>query len=130
VSGIIGIEFLAVFYALLGYGIFLYVAYKYYIFLAIRWGVHWGPELTPLARRATLLAGLPLGGVGLMILTGALTNRGDVAQSALYLSVFALAGLTVYQAWALARQYRDEERELHGRNGKGETNVVGDDDGS
>jgi hypothetical protein len=106
---VLGLMYLAV-----GYAILVFVAYKYYIFLCIRWGVDWGPALNPLAFRAALLASIPLVGVGLMIGLNVLGGDEAAAQAGIVAGFAAMAGLTAYQAWALSRQYKAE---MQGRTG-------------
>lgn len=97
------LELAALLYALIGYAVLLYMGYRTFVHLCIRWGLVWQEVLNPYALRAAALSTIPLVGVSLLIAFGILEPKGNLAQASFVIALLAFIVLLVYQAWTLAQ---------------------------
>lgn len=91
-------------YLLLGYAIVVTMSYKYFIHLAVRWGVVWTGDLYPIARRTALGSTVPLLCAAALIGARVFHPTGPYAMAALYVGIAAIPGYVTWQAWRLSRR--------------------------
>ncbi|MEP0766385.1 MAG: hypothetical protein HRF45_07595 [Fimbriimonadia bacterium] len=105
----VALELAALLYALLGYAILLYMGYRTFVHLCVRWGLVWHEALNPYALRAAALATIPLVGVSVMIAFGLLEPKGNLAQAGFVTALLAFIVLVVYQAWTFAQSAPEDD---------------------
>lgn len=103
------VELAALLYALVGYAILLYMGYRTFVHLCMRWGLVWHEALNGYALRAAGLSTIPLVGISLLIATGVLEPKGNLAQAAFVMALLAFILFLVYQAWSFARSAPEDD---------------------
>ena len=105
----LALELAGLLYAFVGYAVLLYMGYRTFVHLCMRWGLVWHETLNPYGLRATALSTIPLVGVSLMIAFGMLEPTGNLAQAGFVMALLAFIVLLVYQAWTFAQSAPEDE---------------------